>query len=73
MLCVAEGPTSQKRRTNHLLQETLLSIEGATRGTWKFFDGEQRNLCTAALSPEEMQVEERRGTLGKKKVWCGRQ
>lgn len=53
---VAGSPTSQKR-TNHLLQETLLSIGGKLRGggstsvRWNSFDGEQRGLGTVALSP----------------------
>lgn len=40
---------------------------GATRGRWKFFDGEQKSLCTVALSPRELQSRgERRDIVGKK-------
>ena len=49
-------------------------MRGATRGRWKFFDGEHRSLCTVVLSPEGLQSgRERRNTVEKKKVWYGRQ
>lgn len=35
VLSVAGSPTSQKRRTNHLLQETLLRTGGKTEGAHK--------------------------------------
>lgn len=74
-LSVAESP--KVRRTNHLLQVILLSIggkmEGATRGRWKFLDGEQKSLCTVALSPRELQRKGERGTRWVRKVWCGKE
>lgn len=74
-LCCLWQRAPQVRRTNHLLQVILLSIGaklmGATRGRWKFFDGEQKSLYTVALSPRELQSRgERRDTVGKKSlVW----
>lgn len=56
VLSVPGSPTSQKR-TNHLLQETLLSIRGKLgRGVGAQAEGgislmASRGLCIAALSP----------------------
>lgn len=49
-LCCLWQKAPQVRR-----EESLLSTEGATRGRWQFSDGEQRSLCTVALSPRELQ------------------
>lgn len=64
VLSMAGSPTSQKR-TNHVARKLAPywgQNGGATRGRWKFFDGEQRSLCTVALSPWGLQSG-RGGTL----------
>lgn len=61
LCCLWQSPTSQNKL---LVARNLAEYWGqnreATTGKWKFSDGEQKSLCTVALSPRELRVEERR-------------